>query len=249
MTAHNTASAALSWVNYLPIVTTTLSAIFAAILFQRYFTRRSGPHLAWWAVGIVFYGLGTFLESTITLFGNTVFLNKAWYIAGALLGSYPLAQGSVYLLFSRRLANLTTVLTLPLLFWATLLVAVSPVLPELLQLHRPSGAILAWSWIRWITPFFNLYAAIFLVGGAAVSSWRFFRKQGLLHRAFGNAFIAVGALLPGIGGAMAKAGMVEGLYFGECIGLILIWIGYVLCVRKDAVLSQVAKVESQGVPT
>ena len=31
----------------------------------------------------------------VTLFGNSPALNKAWYIAGALLGGYPLAQGSV----------------------------------------------------------------------------------------------------------------------------------------------------------
>ena len=43
--------------------------------------------------------------------------------------------------------------------------------------------------------------------------------------------IAVGALLPGIGGGMAKAGMVEALYVGELVGLILIWLGYRFCVR------------------
>jgi sulfite exporter TauE/SafE len=35
-----------------------------------------------------------------------------------------------------------------------------------------------------------------------------------------------GAILPGIGGSMARAGMVEGLYVGELAGLILIWLGY-----------------------
>jgi hypothetical protein len=51
------------------------------------------------------------------------------------------------------------------------------------------------------------------------------------HRAAGTALIAVGALLPGIGGGMAKAGMVEALYVGELIGIILIWAGYTLCIR------------------
>ena len=38
--------------------------------------------------------------------------------------------------------------------------------------------------------------------------------------------IAIGALLPGIGGAFTRAGYVEVLYVGELIGLILIFRGY-----------------------
>ncbi len=41
-------------------------------------------------------------------------------------------------------------------------------------------------------------------------------------------------MLPGIGGGMAKAGIVEGLYVGELAGLILIWIGYELCTKAPA---------------
>jgi len=34
---------------------------------------------------------------------------------------------------------------------------------------------------------------------------------------------------------MAKGGIVEALYIGELIGIILIWIGYELCVRAPGV--------------
>jgi hypothetical protein len=30
---------------------------------------------------------------------------RTWYVAGAFLGGYPLAQGSIYLLMSRRFAH------------------------------------------------------------------------------------------------------------------------------------------------
>ncbi|NIO14973.1 MAG: hypothetical protein GTN86_05990, partial [Xanthomonadales bacterium] len=100
-------------VHYLPIATTILSAIFFTVLLRAYATRRSGPHLLWWAAGIFTYGLGTGLESAITLFGNSVALTKAWYIAGALLGGYPLAQGTVYLLLPRKTAHVLTALTVP----------------------------------------------------------------------------------------------------------------------------------------
>ena len=45
------------------------------------------------------------------------------------------------------------------------------------------------------------------------------------------ALIAVGALLPGIGGSFTRFGHTEVLYVTEFIGIILIYLGYRLAVR------------------
>jgi hypothetical protein len=219
---------ALSFVHYFPIGTSLISIAFSTFLFRRYLANRT-PHLFWWALGIACYGSGTIVESIITLAGNSVGLTKAWYITGALLGGYPLAQGSVYLSYSRRFADRTRNITVPFVLITAVLVALSPVRLEMLEPTRPSGAILGWTWVRLMTPFINLYASIFLIGGAAVSAWRYYRSRHDGRRAAGNGFIAVGALMPGIGGSMAKAGYVEVLYVLEFIGLILIWIGDRVC--------------------
>jgi hypothetical protein len=158
-----------------------------------------------------------------------VLLNKLWYVTGALLGGYPLAQGSVYLTHSKKFADRATMITLPFVIIASILVFLSPVRMEMLQVTRPTGAILGWSWIRLLTPFINIYASFFLIGGAAYSAWKYLHNQHDGHRAAGNALIAVGALMPGIGGSMAKAGYVEVLYVLEFVGLILIWIGDRVC--------------------
>lgn len=222
-------------VHFIPIATTILSALFCGVLLRRYFQKRSGPHLLWWAGGIACYGLGTATESMITLLGNSPVLNKAWYIAGALLGGYPLAQGSVYLLLSRRTAHVLTALTVPFIVIFSLLVAFSPVNAEALQHYRPSGAVLGWSWIRAFTPIINTYAVFFLIGGAMLSAVRYARKSGTGNRALGNALIAFGALLPGIGGGMTKFGYVEWLYVCEFLGLLFIWAGYACCVAVPRV--------------
>ena len=47
----------------------------------------------------------------------------------------------------------------------------------------------------------------------------------------GNTLIAVGALLPGIGGGSARAGYVEVLYVTELAGLAFICWGYDVIVR------------------
>lgn len=226
-----------SWVHYVPIVTTLVAAAFCASLVRRY-RRNPSTHLLWWAFGIAFYGLGTLTEAAITLTGNTVFLNKAWYIAGAVLGGYPLAQGSLYLSYARRFARRATALSLPFVIAASVLVLLSPVDMSRFEVTRPSGAILAWRWVRLLTPFINTYAAFFLIGGAAVSAWRFRQRADAGHRTAGNTLIAIGALLPGIGGSMAKAGIVEALYVGEFIGLLLIWLGDRTCAWRPAPIAE-----------
>ncbi len=219
------------FVHYLPIASTLVSIAFLVVLVRRAAPRGWPPHLAWWGVGVFFYGLGTLLESWITLGGNTLLLNRLWYLAGAILGGYPLATGSVYLLLSRRKAHAITAASLVVVVFAGVCVLLTPMVPAELEPHRPSGDVIGWTWVRALTPIINGYAALFLIGGAVLSSVRFLRSGGQGRRAAGTALIAFGALLPGIGGGMAKAGIVEGLYVGELVGLIFIWIGYELCIR------------------
>lgn len=218
-------------IHYLPVATTAMSVAFLAVLARRAAPRGWPPHLTWWAAGVFFYGLGTLLESWIAIGGNTELLNRLWYWAGAILGGYPLATGSVYLLARRRTAHILTALSGSVVLLATVCVLLTPIDISGLPDHKPSGAALGWSWVRLLTPFINGYAALFLIGGAVLSSARFLRGGDDPGRAKGTALIAFGALLPGIGGGMAKAGMVEALYLGEFVGLALIWWGYELCVR------------------
>lgn len=222
------------FIHYLPVLTTILSVAFCFTLLNRYRTKKRGAHLLWWAGGVFCYGLGTAIESTITLHGNTILLTKLWFIAGALLGGYPLAQGTVYLLLRRKTANWLSAVTVPLIIAGSICVILSPVDPSTLDAVRPSGHILQWTWIGLVFAMtINVYAVIFLVGGAILSSIRFGRHTATRHRAIGNAFIAFGALLPAIGGSMVRAvGLVEALYIGEFLGLIMIWIGYAYCVRR-----------------
>lgn len=221
------------FVHYLPIATTLLSVAFLVAISARAIPRKWPPHLLWWAIGVFFYGLGTALESSVTLFGNTEILNRLWYWAGAILGGYPLATGTVYLLMDRGRANLLTAISMVLVLTGTVAVLfITPIDGSVIAAnpHRPLGDAIGMGWVRLLTPFINGYAALFLVGGAIYSSAKFasFGTQG--RRALGTASIAFGGILPGIGGGMAKAGVVEALYVGELVGLAFIWIGFHLCV-------------------
>jgi len=218
-------------VHYLPIGTTVLAAAFVTTLLLRASKRAWAPHLMWWAVGVFFYGVGPAIESPITLAGDSELLFRSWYWAGAILGAYPLATGSVYLLLSRRWAHRLTAASLVVVVFASVAVWLSPVEVGRIHMYRPDGDVLGWQWIRALTPVINIYAAVFLIGGAIWSSVSFLVWKNNPQRALGTGLIAVGALLPGFGGTAAKMGMVELLYIGEFVGLILIWSGYAVCLR------------------
>ncbi len=217
----------------LPWGTAAFSLGFAWVLIRHAQRRHWAPHLVWWAVGVIVYGLGGFTEAWIGAFGNSPALTKFWYIVGALWGGYPLAQGTVYFLLPRTTADRLTRFTLPLVILFSIFVVLSPIRSEALLPNMPTGKVLQWTWVRFLTPFVNLYAVVFLVGGAAWSAWRAWKTGQGSSRAWGNVWIAVGALLPGIGGGFAKVGQVHVLYLLEFTGILLIGLGYGLT-RKDS---------------
>jgi hypothetical protein len=215
-----------SAVHYLPILTSALALWFAPQLLRRWRERRPAPHLFWWGLGVVLYGVGTVTESLTTLFSWNEPVFRAWYISGALLGGAPLAQGTAYLLLRRRTADFLTAILLTVVVIAAACVLLSPIAYERVEPHRLSGRVLEWAWVRGFSPFINSYAFLMLVGGALLSAWRY---RGVPHgrgKVLGNVAIAVGGLLPGIGGAFTRFGHVEVLYVTELAGLILIYIGY-----------------------
>jgi len=215
----------VSFVYWIPIATTIVAAFFATIVLRRY-RGRGGTHLLWWGVGLVLYGVGTLTESLTTIFGWNEWVFRAWYVTGALCGGAPLAQGTVYLLLKRRTAHLLSALLGLAIVTGAVMVFFSPVAPIPGEPHRLSGASLAWQRIRLLSPFINSYAAIFLIGGAIISAFRYRSQPEKRHRYIGNVLIAIGAILPGIGGTFTRFGHVEVLYVTEFVGLLLIYAGF-----------------------
>jgi hypothetical protein len=212
-------------VHFVPLITTAFALFFAAVLFHRW-RERGGTHLLWWGVGMLSYAAGTLTESLTTLTGWHEGVFRAWYITGALLGGMPLAQGSVYLHLSRKAANRWTAIVCTIVVVASVCVILSPINHDAVEQYRLSGKALAWTWVRFFSPFVNTYALAFLVGGAIVSAARFRRDPSLANRFIGNVFIAIGGILPGIGGTFTRMGHVEVLYVTELMGLALIYVGY-----------------------
>ena len=225
----------LSYLHFIPILTTTFSIYFLNHIFQHYIQKKSAIYLLWWSIGVLTFGLGTLSESINTLFGWSEINFRFWYIVGALLGGFPLAQGTVYLLLKKKTANILSLIFVSLIVLVSIFVILSLVDSSLVTDGRLSGKVLEWQWTRYFSPFINLYSFIFLFGGAIYSAIQY-RKQRADKRFLGNIFIAVGSLLPGIGGSFTRFGYVEVLYVTELLGLVSIYYGYKI-IKQDVSVS------------
>ena len=215
----------------LPFLSGLVSFGFAIVILRRYWQRK-GSHLLLWGIGMIFYGIGGFSEAYYGAFGWNPLVFRMWYLFGAILVAAWLGQGTVYLLAKKTWAHgLMIILILGSIYGAFKVIG-ADLDPTLMtsSLHtgsEMSGHAIVTPGVRSLTPFFNLFGTVALVGGAAYSAWIFFKKRVLLHRSIGNILIAVGAMLPAFGGTFSRMGFSGALYVTEFLGAILIFIGFV----------------------
>jgi hypothetical protein len=215
----------------LPLTSSMVSVVFAVLVFKRYLARR-GPHLLLWGIGMVFYAIGGFCEAYSGALGWNPLIFRLWYLFGAILVAAWLGQGTVYLLAKRKWANVLMVVLVVASLYAASRVFAAQLDPTLMteSVHTGSelsGHAIVTPGVRTLTPFFNLYGTVTLVGGALYSAWIFWRKRILLHRTLGNVLIAVGAMLPAFGGAFSRFGIPGALYLSELLGALLLFAGFI----------------------
>ena len=218
--------------NYLPYISTLVTFAFTVAVYNRY-RQRGGPHLLLWAIGLLFYGLGTLSEVILSLTFN-LFVLKLWYLMGAMLTAAWLGMGSVHLLVRKgKTAMIITWILAVVSLLAAILVFVAPQTSTAYNIALPASEqykdIFARSGlIILFTILLNIYGTLTLVGGAIYSAFLFWRKKILVNRMFGNILIAAGALSPAMGGSFLKAGLADMLYLSELIGAILMFIGFLM---------------------
>ncbi|MBI5671527.1 MAG: hypothetical protein HZC41_26345 [Chloroflexi bacterium] len=238
----------------LSVISTVTSGLFAALVLRRWWQKRRdghpAPHLLAWGIGMVMYFVGTLAQVVLTLTWSPLFF-AFWYWCGALMTAAWLGQGTVYLLWRRgNVARnlqmaliLVGVMTLP---WTLFLTEFNEAAwkpgADMTQLYRDhvdengvvQPGIMAGEsrgTVRFFSPIMNVWGTIALVGGAIYSAYLFRRKQILRNRMIGNWLIALGGLMPALGGALIRLGDPSFKYTGEMLGAVLLFAGFLLATQ------------------
>src|ERR1700682_1111028 len=81
----------------LPLGSSVLSFVFAAMVFDQWLQRRHSFQLVW-AIGLVWYGIAAGCEFVGGAFGWSAPLYRTWYLIGAFFVAAYLGAGTIYLL-------------------------------------------------------------------------------------------------------------------------------------------------------
>jgi len=207
----------------LPFASSIISLIFALAVLDQFFARRK-PYQLVWAIGLFMYFIGTGAEYWVGVWGLNEVVYRSWYLFGAVLVAAYLGMGTLYLLAPRRVAHVTMTILLLASFYSTFRVFTVGI--DLSTLHHLSGQAMPQA-IRSMTPFFNTFGTVALVGGALYSAWVYWRRRFMAHRVLSNVLIAVGALLPAVGGTLMRFGVSPAVfYLLELLGIMIIFTGF-----------------------
>lgn len=218
--------------SYLPFISATVSLAFAVVVFTRWLHARAHAHLLLWTIGILMYSLGGYCEGWNGTLGWNPLVFRLWYLFGAMLVAAWLGQGTVYLLAKRPVAHVTLAILAIASIYGAFRVFGAELAPAQ-QGQELTGRLIVSGGVRVLTPFFNIYGTLTLVGGAAWSAWIFFRKGVLRNRAVGNVLIAVGALMPAFGGTFSRFGIPNALYISEFLGAVIMFVGFLTAVKPE----------------
>ena len=211
--------------SWIPILSSIITLVFAATVLRRY-QRRRRLHLAFWGIGLTMYGIGVLCEALHAAFGWNPLVFRLWYLFGAILVAAWLGQGTVYLLARKRVAHILTLVLIIGSLYGAIRVFSAALDPSLLPEGELSGQAIVTPGVRALTPFFNIYGLVTLVGGAAYSAWAFWRRRVMPNRVIGNILIAMGALAPALAGLFSRLGLAGYLYLGELLGAALMYVGF-----------------------
>jgi hypothetical protein len=212
-------------IGIIPLISAIISFIFGITILDQYFARRQ-PFQLLWTIGLFMYGISAFTEFYTETYGLHLIMFRLWYLFGAICVAAFLGQGAVYLLLRRRTAHILTATLVVLSIYGAFRLFTTNI--DLGTATRLTDKIIVPTDVGILTGLLNVYGTVTLVGGALYSAWIFWRKRILPHRVVSNVLIAVGALLPAIGGSLLRLETARGapFYILELSGVIIIFIGF-----------------------
>ncbi len=208
----------------IPLISIVISLAFAITVLDQFFARRK-PYQLVWVIGLLMYFISTGAEFWVEVWGLNQIIYRLWYLFGAMSVAAYLGMGTLYLLTPRRVANIIMAMLLVASFYAAFRVFTVSI--DLSTLYYLSVRVMPQG-VRIMTPFFNTFGTVALVGGAIYSAWVFWRHRVMPHRMVSNILIAVGAILAASGGILERFGVSSIIVRPslELLGVIILFAGF-----------------------
>ena len=181
-----------------------------------------------WLIGLGCFAVGVGCQALAELGFLDGLVYRLWYLSGAFFAAAYLGMGSLYLSGRARLASWA----MRGLAWASILVTpvvlTAPIDLSAVDPRSMSGAGFP-EYVRLLTPAFNVFGTVALVGVAL-------RPVGgrLL---WPPVLIAAGSLLTASGSTLLRFGVPGGFYVSQLVGLTLIWVGFLAPRERPAAKS------------
>jgi hypothetical protein len=214
----------------LSALTSVVSFVFAAMVIGQYVQRRKMYQLVW-AIGLAFYGIGAlcqYLAST-PLWSEAVY--RTWYLTGAFYVAAYLGMGTMYLLLPRRVAHTVFAILILGSAYAAVRAVSAPVdFPAVASALR-EGEISGIGFppeVRIMTPVFNIFGTIGLVGGAIYSAVIYATKRSHPQRVASNVAIAIGGFVSASGSTLLRFGIPAPFYLSQFAGIVIIFLGFLM---------------------
>lgn len=221
-----------------PSAAAAVALVFAALLLQRYSTRRRPAQLLW-AGALLMYAAASFALALGVRDGWSATEYRWYWALGAVLNVPYLAAGEVFLLAGDRRVRLAT-LALLLFGTAFALARVRTGTLDLAALGQelPLGKE-AWArdpFVLDLARYYAFPAYFFLVGGTLWSAWRMRGRPGLRDRFTGTLGIALGATIVAAGSAFALTGQLVGFSATLVVGITVMFWGFLRASRPVSVV-------------
>ncbi len=218
-----------------PFLSSAIMLAFVVAVLQRWWVRRHS-FLLLWGVGLAMFCVGSLAEAYFTIATSDLAF-RAWYLFGAMLTAGWIGQGTVYLLARRNIAHVSFAIVLLLSVLGVYGMIAIPLNAAAMTTQTPLSeqyreVLQQGAWVRLLTPFFNVYGLVTMVGGAIYSAFLFWRKRSLPQRMWGNVLIASGALVASLAGTLTRLGSDNLLYAGEVASVALMFSGFLLASQR-----------------
>ena len=211
-----------------PLAAAVIAAVFAAMLLLRA-VRSRHPADAMWSVALAMYAAASFAMFMGVRSGWTSAEFRTYWLLGAILTVPYLAQGELYLLARRSMANVLFVVLLFGTAFAVSRIRTAPIIAQHLSERFPLGREVfgSGSAAHRLPQLYSIPAYVVLVIGALWSAWRMRGSRGLRHRFVGTLLIAAGATVVAVGSGIGAAFEIVPLFSATLVtGVVLMMAGF-----------------------